>query len=118
MTRPDDHIRQLVADLNAAYRAAAVELAKHDAQRPGRKMRGRDAWPSWLDWLTTPAGIAYTAHCDDFEAICDRLIDARPETVAGYALKLEALQLADLEQADLDRLTAERRAIIAAGGNE
>lgn len=116
MTRPDDHIRALAAEIRAAFDAAAVAMAEYEALRPGRKMRAVDGGPTWAEWLATPSGAAYTAHCDTFEAAADRLIDARPETVFGYALKLETLALADLPQEDIDRLTAERRAIIAAAG--
>ena len=112
MTAATD-IRAIVAEVRAAHAEAEAAVARFNALRPGRRLRVADVGPNWSQWLASPDGVAYTAACEAFEAAADRLIAARPASLVEYVLKLEALTLADLEADDLDRLAAERRAILA-----
>lgn len=106
-------IRAIVAEVRAAHAEAEAAVARFNALRPGRRLRVADVGPTWAEWLASPSGGAYLAAVAAFEAAADRLIEARPASLVEYALKLEALTLADLEADDLDRLAAERRAILA-----
>lgn len=109
-------IYAIAAEVRAAHAAAETALARFNALRPGRRLRVTDVGPTWVEWLASPDGAAYSAACEAFEAATDRLIDARPASLVEYCQKLEALALADLEADDLARLAAERRAIVAEGG--
>lgn len=115
MTGRDETIRALAADLRTAHADAEVAIDRFRLLQHGRRLRVPDIGLSWPEWLASPDGVAYAAVCARFEDLADQLIDARPASLLAYCEKLEALTLADLDEDDQDRLTAERRAIIAAG---
>lgn len=109
-------IHLIAAEVRAAHAEAEETLSRFNALRPGRRLRVADVGPTWAEWLASPSGGAYLAAVAAFEAATDRLIEARPASLVEYCEKLEVLALADLEADDLDRLAAERRAILAEGG--